>query len=78
MFKKIWSEQVNDQLKRRIWIDLYFEAFFEILQATLKGLTSYKQKTKVRHNNNPFMTKHLRKEIMVTPKLRNEFNKYKK
>ena len=30
---------------------------------------------KVRYNNNPFMTKQLRKEIMVKSELRNEFNK---
>ena len=35
----------------------------------------YKQK-KVRYNNNPFMTKILRKEIMIRSKLRNKFNKY--
>ena len=34
----------------------------------------YKHK-KVRYNNNPFMTKQLRKKIMVRSKLRNEFNK---
>ena len=34
----------------------------------------YKQK-KVRYNNNPFMTKILKKEIMIRSELRNKFNK---
>ena len=29
----------------------------------------------LRHNNNPFMTKSLRKQIMVRSKLRNNYNK---
>ena len=41
---------------------------------TFDRFAPYKQK-KVRYNNNPFMTKQLRKEIMVRSKLRNEFNK---
>ena len=34
------------------------------------------KKKKIRHNNQPFMTKALRKAIMVRSKLRNIFNKY--
>ena len=30
---------------------------------------------KIRHNNNPFMTERLRKEIMIRSKLCNKFNK---
>ena len=74
MFKNFEQNKFNEELKKRISIDLSFEAFLEIFQSTLDRFAPYKQK-KVRYNNNPFMTKQLRKEIMVRSKLRNEFNK---
>ena len=48
-----------------------FEAVF------LKGLNKYAPLKKIflRHKNNPFMTKNLRKQIMVQSKLRNNYNK---
>ena len=62
------QNKFNEELKKRISIDLSFEAFLEIFQSTLDRFAPYKQK-KVRYNNNPFMTKQLRKKIMVSPKL---------
>ena len=58
------------------------EIFSEIL-CLIKELKTEKNKIVVstnvtkflRHNNNPFMTKDLRKQIMVRSKLRNIFNK---
>ena len=60
-------------MKKRISIDLSFEAILEILESTLARFAPYKDK-KVRYNKNPFMTKQLRKEIMVRSKLRYKFN----
>ena len=68
------QKKFNDKLKKRISIDLSFEEFLEIFQSTLKKSAPYKQ-NKVWYNNSPFMTKQLRKEIMVRSKLRNKFNK---
>ena len=47
------------------------ENVLEIFQSTLDRFVPYKHK-KVRYNNNPFMTKQIRKEIMVKSELRNE------
>ena len=49
----------------------YFEAIF------LKELNKHAplKKKFLRHNNNPFMTKNLRKQMMVRSKLRNNYNK---
>ena len=67
-FKNFEQNKFNEELKKRISIDLSFEAFLEIFQSNLDRFAPYKQK-KVRYNNNPFMTKQLRKKIMVSPKL---------
>ena len=57
------SEQnkFNEELKKKVSIDLSFEAFLEIFQSTLDRFAPYKQ-IKVRYNNNLFMTKQLRKK----------------
>ena len=74
-FRNFKQNKFNEEFflkKKRISIDLSFEAFFEKSQSTLERFAPYKQK-KIRYNNNLFMTKQLRKEIMV--RLSNEFNK---
>ena len=72
-FKNFEQDKFNEEVKKRISIDLSFEAILEILESTLARFAPYKDK-KVRYNKNPFMTKQLRKEIMVRSKLRYKFN----
>ena len=55
----------------------FFQNLLEIFQSTLDFFAPYKQK-KIRYNNNPFMTKRMRKEIIIRSKLRNKFNKFAK
>ena len=76
-FKNFEHRKFNEELKKRISIDISFEAFLEIFQSTWDRFAPYKHK-KLRYYNNPFMTKQLRKEIMVRSKVRNEFNKSRK
>ena len=54
--KNFEQDKFNEELKKRISIDLSFEAIFEILESTLARFTPYKHK-KVRYNKSPFMTK---------------------
>ena len=51
-----------------------FESFHFAFKVTLNELAPLKQKL-IRNNNEPFMTKTLRKAIMKRSKLRNKFNK---
>ena len=53
------------------------ESYGEFEAVFLKELNNHPplKKKFVRHNNNPFMTKDLRKQIMVQSKVRNIFNK---
>ena len=51
-----------------------FESFHFAFKVTLNKLAPLKQKL-IRNNNQPFMTKTLRKAIMKRSKLRNKFNK---
>ena len=53
------------------------ESYGEFEAVFLKELNKHAplKKKFLRHNNNPFMTKHLRKQIMVRLKLRNIFSK---
>ena len=53
------------------------ESYGEFEVVFLKELNKHVplKKTFLRHSNNPFMTKDLRKQIMVQSKLRNIFNK---
>ena len=48
--------------------NFYFQKSITQLEPRLK-------KNLLRHNNSPFMTKNLRKQIMVRSKLRNNYNK---
>ena len=53
------------------------ESYGEFEAVFLKELNKHAllKKKFLRHSNNPFMTKDLRKQIMVQSKLRNIFNK---
>ena len=53
------------------------ESYGEFEAVLLKELNKHAplKKKFLRHNNNPFMTKDLRKQVMVRSKLRNMFNK---
>ena len=74
-YKHFDQDSFNKTLENRISVpNLSFEKFFEIFQSTFSYFAPYKQKD-IRYNNNPFMTKRLRKEIMIRSKLRNKFNK---
>ena len=74
-YKKYDPNSFNKALQNKISQSvLSFEEFIEIFQPTLDAFAPYKQK-KIGHNKNPFVTKSLRKEIMVRSKLRNKFNK---
>ena len=65
----------NEALENKISKpDLSFEEFLEIFQSTLDAFAPYKQKM-IRCNNNPFMPKCLKKEIMIRSKLCNKCNK---
>ena len=56
---------------------LDFESFHLAFKTTLDRFAPLKRKV-VRNNNQPFMTKTLRKAIMERSKLRNKFNKERK
>ena len=43
-FKNFEKNKFNKELKKRLSIDLFFEAFLEIFQSTLDRFTPYKQK----------------------------------
>ena len=43
-FKNFEQNKFNEELKKRISIDLSFEAFLEIFQSTLDRFAPYKQK----------------------------------
>ena len=74
-YKNFDQDSLNETLNSRISLpNLSFEKVFEILPSTLDFFGPYRQK-KIRYNNNPFMTKRLRNEIMIRSKLRNKFNK---
>ena len=55
---------------------LYFESFHLAFKMTLDQFARLHQKV-VRNNNEPFMTKNLRKAIMRRSKLKNQFSKEK-
>ena len=55
---------------------LYFESFHFAFKMTLDQFAPLHQKV-VRNNNEPFMTKNLRKAIMRRSKLKNQFSKEK-
>ena len=66
-----FNEALNSRIPLPNWS---FEKIFEIFQSTLDFFAPCKQR-KIRNNNNLFMTKRLRKEIMLRSKLSNKFNK---
>ena len=74
MIKTLTSKHFKTRFHRLTKQDLLFEEFLEIFQLTIETFFHCSLK-KVRYYNNPFMTKNLRKEIMIKSKSRNKFNK---
>ena len=75
-FKFFDKEAFEDSLKTNLCNDdVYsFEQFHNIFRNTLDQFAPIKEK-KVRCNNSKFMSKQLRKSIMIRSKLRNNYNK---
>ena len=75
-YKKFELENFNRILKDKLE-NLTNHSFVEFEKVFLKELNKHAplKKKILRHNNNVFMTKELRKEIMLRSKLKNEFNK---
>ena len=75
-YKKFELENFNRILKDKLE-KFTNHSYVEFEKVFLKELNKRaRQKKKVlRHNNNAFMTKELRKEIMLQSKLKNKFNK---
>ena len=73
--KNINQSDFNSRLKQNInENDLNFDSLCSAIKESLNFFAPLKKK-KVRHNNNKFMTKHLRKAIMNRSRLRNKYNK---
>ena len=74
-YRNFDEDSLNETLNSRISLpNLSFKTFFEIFQSTLSLFAPYNLLKKIRYNNNPFMTKRLRKEIMIRLILRPKFN----
>ena len=75
-YKKFELENFHRILKDKLE-NLTNHSYAEFEKAFLKELNKHAplKKKILRHNNNAFMTKELRKEIMLRSKLKNKFNK---
>ena len=72
-YKNFDNEKFEEEIKKRLSSVLDFESFHLAFKTTLDRFAPSKQKV-VRNNNQPFMTKVLRKGIMKRSKLKNKFN----
>ena len=74
-YKKFELENFNRILKDKL-DSLTYHSYAEFEKAILKELNKHAplKKKILRHKNNAFMTKELRKEIMLQSKLKNKFN----
>ena len=75
-YKKLDLENFNRILKEKLE-NITNHSYAEFDKVFLKELNKHgPQKKKIlRHNNNAFVTKELRKEIMLRSKLKSKFNK---
>ena len=73
-YKSFDNGKFEEELEKHLSSVLDFESFYLAFKTTLDQLAPLKQ-TVVRNNNQPFMTKTLRKTIMKRSKLKNKFNK---
>ena len=72
-YKNFDNEKIEEKLKKQLPSVLDFESFIPVLKTTLDRFAPLKQKA-VGNNNQPFMTKTLRKAIIKRSKLKNKFN----
>ena len=68
-YKNFDNEKFEEELKKHLSSVLDFESFYLAFKTTLDRFARLKQKV-VRNNNQPFMTKGLRKAIMRRSKLK--------
>ena len=68
-YKNCDNEKFEEELKKHLSTVLDFESFHLAFKTTLDRFAPLKQKV-VRNNNQPFMTKSLRKAIMKRSKLK--------
>ena len=73
-YKNFGNEKFEQELKKHLSSVLHFESFHLVFKTTLDRFAPLKQKV-LRSNNQPFMTKTLRKALMKRSKLKNKFNK---
>ena len=75
-YKKFELENFNRILKDKLE-NLTNHSYAEFYKVFLKELNKHAplKKKVLRHNNNGFMTKELRKELMLRSKFKNKFNK---
>ena len=75
-YKKFELENFNRILKDKLE-NLISDSYAEFEKVFLKELNKHEslKKKALRHNNNAFMTRELRKELMLLSKLKNKFNK---
>ena len=73
-YKNFDNEKFEEELKKHLSLVLDFESFHLAFKTTLDQFAPLKQKL-VRNNNQPCMTKSLRKAFMKSSKLKNKFNK---
>ena len=67
------NKRFEEKLQNQLLSVSDFESFQIVFKVTLNQFAPLKQKL-IRNNNQPFMTKALRKAIMKRSKLRNKFN----
>ena len=72
-YKNFDNKNFEEELQKLLLSVSDFESFHFTFKVILNQLAPLKQKLK-RNNNQPFMTKTLRKAIMKRSKLRNNFN----
>ena len=73
-YRNFDNKKFEEELQKQLLSVSDFESFHFAFKVTLNKLAPLKQKL-IRNNNQPFMTKTLRKAIMRRSKLRNKFNK---
>ena len=72
-YRNFDNKKFEEKLQKQLPSVSDFESFQFAFKIILNQLGSLKQKL-IRNNNQPFMTKTLRKAIMKRSKLRNKFN----
>ena len=75
-YKNFDNKRFEEELQKQLLSVSDFESFQFAFKVILNQFAPLKQKL-IRNNNQPFMTKTLRKAIMKRSKLRNKFNEGK-